>query len=284
MKALVALLAALAAAPVHALTSAEIDAFWNFTQPAVSEVRFRVEHMRWPDDSAEALEIDTQIARALGLLRRFDAANAILDRVAPSLAAAPVRVDVRYRLERGRVLNTSGAAEQAFSWFQRALERSADDRAPDADYYRVDALHMMAIAAPPARRTELNRRALAAAESATEPRARSWRATALNNLGWSLLDDGDAAGALDAWQRALVAREASGDVARIREAKWTVARGLRATGKLDDAERMQLALAVETEAAGAPDPYVYEELAELARARGDAGAAAQWSAKAKAKR
>jgi tetratricopeptide (TPR) repeat protein len=193
-------------------------------------------------------------------------------------------VDLRFRLERGRVANSSGAPEQAMEWFLHALDRSADDRAPESEYYRIDALHMLGIAAPPGERMAWNAKALAAADTATEPRARGWRASILNNLGWSRMDDGDAAGALDAWRHALAEWEARGDAARIRVAKWTVARGLRATGRLDDAERMQRALAAETEAAGAPDPYVYDELAELARARGDVASADAWTAKAKAAR
>ena len=57
-------------------------------------------------------------------------------------------------------------------------------------------------------------------------------------------------------------------------AKWTIARGYRATGKLDDAEKIQLVLVAESEKAGEPDGYIYEELAEIAIARGDKAAAA----------
>jgi tetratricopeptide (TPR) repeat protein len=289
VKSLVTLVAALALifvvrAPAHALTSSEIDAWWNFDDPAASEARFRAERTRWPDRSPEALEIDTQIARTLGLQRRFDAAHALLDAVSSSLWVAPPRLDVRFRLERGRVANSSGAPDQAMEWFLHALDRTADDRAPEAEYYRIDALHMLGIAAPPGERMGWNAKALAAADTATEPRARRWRASLLNNLGWSLLDQGNAPAALFTWQQALVAREASGDVARTREARWTVARGLRATGKLDEAERVQRALADETERAGAPDPYVYDELAEIARARNDASGVDAWTAKAKAVR
>ena len=47
---------------------------------------------------------------------------------------------------------------------------------------------------------------------------------------------------------------------------------------------MQRELAAETESAGTPDPYVYDELAEIARARGDAVRAADWTDKASAAR
>ena len=43
---------------------------------------------------------------------------------------------------------------------------------------------------------------------------------------------------------------------------------------------MQRALDAELQAAGAPDGYVFEELVEIALARGDRAAAQPWAAKA----
>jgi hypothetical protein len=59
-----------------------------------------------------------------------------------------------------------------------------------------------------------------------------------------------------------------------------VARGLRSLGRLDEAESMQRALASELASAGTPDGYVFEELAEIALARGDRAAAQPWAAQA----
>src|SRR4030095_15885740 len=101
-----------------------------------------------------------------------------------------------------------------------------------------------------------------------------------NNIGWIYHDRGDYAKALDSWQEALVAREAGGNATKIRIAKWTVARGLRSLGRLDDAEKMQRALAKEMERWPAGDGYVYEKLAEIALARNDASGAKPWAAKA----
>jgi hypothetical protein len=57
-------------------------------------------------------------------------------------------------------------------------------------------------------------------------------------------------------------------------ARWQVANVLRLLGRADEALAMQTALERDTAAAGAPDPYVYEELALLQAARGQADAAA----------
>jgi tetratricopeptide (TPR) repeat protein len=260
--------------------SERLDALWNFADPAPSEARFRAEALRHAAGSREAAEATTQIARAQGLQRKFDAADATLDGVARTLDTQPARVRVRYLLERGRRDNSSGRSAEATSWFEQALAASQNDALPGAAYYRVDALHMLAIAAPPAQAIEWHRKALAAANTATDARTRDWRASLLNNLGWTLHDRGEYAAALDCWREALVAREAMGDVGRIRIARWTVARGLRSLGRLDEAESMQRALASELASSGTPDGYVFEELAEIALARGDRVAAQPWAAQA----
>jgi tetratricopeptide (TPR) repeat protein len=260
--------------------SRELDALWDFEHPAQSETRFRAESARHPLQSREAAEAATQVARAQGLQRKFVDADRTLDAVERALESQPVRVRVRYLLERGRRQNSSGRAAEALAWFEEALAASAHDRLPGAAYYRVDALHMLAIASPPDRQLEWHRRALAAAQAADDARARGWRASLLHNLGWTMHDRGDYGAALDYWQQALALREAAHDVGRTRIARWTVARGLRSLGRLDEAEAMQRALADEFQAAGAPDGYVFEELAEIALARGDRIAAQPWAAKA----
>jgi tetratricopeptide (TPR) repeat protein len=260
--------------------SAQLDALWDYGAPKISEARFRAELAKARPQSREALEASTQLARALGLQRRFADADAVLDRVQAALDGHPSRVRVRYLLERGRVRNSSGMPERAVPLFEEALEASTLDTLPGADFYRVDTLHMLGIAAPPAARLDWDLKALAAADASKDERTRGWRASLLNNIGWTYHDRANYAIALDYWQKALAAREASGDAASIRIAKWMVARGLRSLRRLDEAEAIQLALVRETEAANASDGYVYEELAEIALARNDAVAAKPWAAKA----
>lgn len=260
--------------------SPRLDALWDFNDPAASEARFRDEMARHPPHSRAAIEAATQVARAQALQRHFAQNDATLDAVEQTLASQPARIRVRYLLERGRRQNSSGHAGEAVVWFEQALAASAKDDLPGASYYRVDALHMLAIAASPERRLDWHRQALAAANAASDQRTRGWRGSLLHNLGWTLHDRGEFAGALDYWRQALAEREAAHDVPRTRIARWTVARGLRSLGKLDEAEAMQRALAAELDAAKAPDGYVFEELAEIAVARGDRAAAQPWAAKA----
>jgi tetratricopeptide (TPR) repeat protein len=262
--------------------SADLDKLWNFAKPDESQARFRAELAKHSKDSPQALEIETQIARTHSLSGKFAEADKTLDAVLPKLDDAPERVKVRYFLERGRTRNSSGDQPAAVALFKEALELSRRDKAPGADYYRVDAMHMLGIATPPAEQLGWSEKALAAANESTEARARGWAAALHNNIGWTYFDRGDYATALAHWQKAVPLREATGNAVTVRIAKWTVARGLRATGKLDEARKIQLALVGETEAAGAPDGYVYEELAEIAVAQGERDAARSWAGKAHA--
>jgi len=260
--------------------SERLDKQWDYAKPAESQARFRAELGKHPGGSREALETATQIARTQSLQRQFAEADATLDGVAAKLDQVPVRVRVRYLLERGRTRNSGGDKSAAIALFKEAVALHARDNLPGADFYLVDALHMLGIATPPAEQLEWNRKALAAAEASPDPRARNWAGSLNHNIGWSYFDSGDPATALLYWQKALPIREAQGNVENIRFAKWTIARGLRATGKLDEAEKIQLALVAETERAGEPDGFVYEELAEIAVASGNKEAAAPWAAKA----
>ena len=260
--------------------SERLDALWDFDAPAISEARFRAELARHAMPSREARETTTQVARALGLQRKFADADAALDMLAPDLDKAPARIRVRYLLERGRIRNSSGKQGDAVPLFKQAASAALTDTLPGADYYLVDALHMLGIAAPPDEQLDWNLRALAAADASTDVRARGWRGSLWNNIGWSYHDRGDFATALDYWQKGLAAREAAGDKRRTGIAKWTVARGLRSLNRLDEAEKIQRELVAENEEAGTPDGYVYEELTEIALAQNDAAKAKSWAAKA----
>ena len=104
---------------------------------------------------------------------------------------------------------------------------------------------------------------MAAARGATDPAARNWDASLLNNLGMTYADAGDWASALAAFEEALAARERIGVVGRTRVARWMVGWALRGLGRRDEALAVQTALKAELEAAGEEDPYVDEELALL---------------------
>jgi tetratricopeptide (TPR) repeat protein len=252
------------------LDTAWLDEAWDFDRPAESEARFRAKLETLPNASAAGLELSTQIARALGLQRRFDAAHAVLDGVDKALQGQPARVAVRYLLERGRVFNSSGQPGRAVPLFRAALDKA---NCAHEDFLAIDAAHMLGIAAPPDERLRWNLEALAMTERTQDARSKRWLASLYNNIGWTYHDRGDYAAALVYFEKALPAWQARGPAANVRFARWAIARAYRSLGQLDEALAIQNELARESAEAGAPDGYVYEELGELLLVKGDAAAA-----------
>jgi tetratricopeptide (TPR) repeat protein len=240
-------------------------------------MRFRAELERWPVDSSQHAEIRTQIARTQSLRGRFIEANATLDDVERTLSTMPAHVRVRYLLERGRTLNSSGQPARAVPLFKEALDLAECNH---DDFYAIDAAHMLGIAAPQAEQLDWDLRAVAMTEKSDDARARGWLGALYNNIGYTYQERGDYATALGYYRKSLAAYETSGKAQNARIARWMIARAQRSLGQLDDAEKTQRSLLAEYDKLGEPDGYVYEELAEIALARGDAAAAKPWAAKA----
>jgi tetratricopeptide (TPR) repeat protein len=252
----------------------DFDGQWKYDLPAETERVFREILQQTEQDAplTYRLELLTQIARAQGLQRRFDDAHATLDVVQPQLESEhgddAIVPRIRYLLERGRVFNSSGQPDRARPLFLDSWQLASDHA---ADVYAVDAAHMLGIVEPGEAGLAWNRRALDLAEGSAEPRARRWRGSLYNNLGWTYHDGGEYDRALAMFESALACREADGRPAEVRAARWAVARALRSLGRTQEALERQMALLREPEAAGANDGFVHEEIGEclLALGRGD---------------
>lgn len=238
-------------------TAEEIDALWDFTDPAGSERRLRDAAARLDEDSPAAAEIATQIARALGLQERYADADLILDAVERRLPPGAGRLRARYLLERGRVLNSSGHPDRARPLFLEALGVALQAA---QDFYAVDAAHMAAIASTGDDQLEWNRRGIVMAAASSDPRARGWKASLLNNLGWALHERGERSEAQRCFDEALEVRIEQGNAHRIRHARWAVAYGLRSLGRVEEALRIQLELQAELARDGLEDQDVVDEI------------------------
>jgi len=227
---------------------------WDFDDPAASGERFldAAEDADEPDRTAWL----TQYVRALGLREKYDEATRILD----GLASDDPQAATYLLLERGRVLRSSGQPELARPRFEAAA--AAAERG-GLEPLHVDALHMVALVAPADEQLALNRRALEIARAATDPRARDWDASLLNNIGMTHADAGDFDAALAAFEEALAARRRIGDPAEIRIARWMIGWSLRNLGRREEAIAVQRALKAELDDLGDADQYVDEELALL---------------------
>ena len=189
-----------------AISQDVLDALWDFSDPAASEARLR-EAVKTETDAATRCELETQVARALGLQDRFTDADAVLDAIDSSDAVVRTRV----ALERGRVRNSSGDAAAAITLFVEATDAaaagsSADEGDPSRsfahlDFLLVDALHMLAIADSEnsAHWTEM---ALQRLDGVTDARTLRWRVGLHNNRGWALFDAGDVPGAIAEFEKA----------------------------------------------------------------------------------
>ncbi len=247
-----------------------LDDLWDHDDPAASEARFRtaIEVAEAGGDPVAAEEARTQLARSLGLQGQFTDGHAILDRV-DAVHPADDRVRVRARLERGRLLRSSGDAAASVAPFEGAwmLAVTLGD-----DGLAVDAAHMLALVDAPPGEQAWHQRALDLADTSPDPAARRWRGSLWNNIGWARFEASDLDGALAAFETALAARREQGQPRETRVAEWCVARCLRALGRAAEALAVQERLAVETAAAGDPeDGYGAEEIGEclLALGRGE---------------
>ena len=244
------------------MTLPDFDALWNYNDPAETEAKFcdLLPAAEESGDRSYHLQLLTQLARALGLQRKFDDAHALLDTVEARLDEGDALVKVRYLLERGRAFNSSGERDKALVLFKQAWDKA---QAANEDFHAVDAAHMIAIAEPsPQGQLEWNHKALALAEATDDQRAKKWPGSLHNNIGWTYHDDGKYETALHHFEQALVWREKQGNVGPIRIAQWSVARALRSLGRVDEALAKQQDLLCQHKQDGTQDGYVYEELGE----------------------
>lgn len=237
----------------------DFDALWDYGNPVQTEEKFRELLSQFPQGEPARLELLTQIARAQGLQKKFGEAHATLDEVEWNLRGELSRPRIRYLLERGRVFNSSGHPEQARPLFEQAFEAANQ---LSEDFYAVDALHMLAIVAPPGHSLALNLQAIRLAESSEQERARNWLGSLYNNTGWSYHDQGDFVSALAVFEKAEAWQKSRGRASETRIAAWCVARTLRSLNRLEEALSKQLALIEEFESVGESDGYVFEEIGE----------------------
>ncbi|MBU1950811.1 MAG: hypothetical protein KJ927_19005, partial [Candidatus Eisenbacteria bacterium] len=186
----------------HAEDLPVFDKLWNYDKPDETEKAFReiLPQAEASGNLAYLLQLKTQIARTLGLQREFSQAHDLLDEVEKALTtdlsgdragdrAGDLSVAwIRYFLERGRLLNSSGNPEASRSFFLQAWELG---RRTGNDFYTVDAAHMMAIVSPSEHQMTWNKKALEIAEASEDKRARGWLGSLYNNMGWTYNDLGE---------------------------------------------------------------------------------------------
>jgi tetratricopeptide (TPR) repeat protein len=252
-------------------TSMNVDDYWEYSDPAASEARFRAAFAG--ADTDRRLELQTQIARTYGLRRRFTDAHALLDEIEPQLASAGAAPQVRYLLERGRTYNSGGDPARSRELFERAWEQA---RAAGLGGLAVDAAHMLAIVTPPDEAARWTQAGLELARASRDAKALALLPALLNNHAWNLHDAGRYEEALAVFREAQTEWHRSGRQPQGRIATWSVARCLRSLQRYGEALAMQRELEREWQKAGGVDGYVFEEIAENLDALGQGTDAARY--------
>ncbi len=241
----------------------DFDKLWNYNKPDETEKKFRevLSRIDKEDNVDYYLQLQTQLARTQGLQMKYDEAHKILDEVEKELKPEMIIPRIRYNLERGRTLNSSGEKDKSIHYFLDAYHLGMEN---ELDFYTIDAAHMLGIAEAPDEALNWNEIAIELIEKSTNERAKGWLGSLLNNTGWTYFDKGDYATAMEYFRKNVLYHTERNNKPQLRIAKWCVARTLRAKNKIDEALQIQNELREEMEAAGETgDGYVYEELGEL---------------------
>jgi tetratricopeptide (TPR) repeat protein len=233
----------------------ELREMWDFTDLPATEDRFRA-RLASPITDADRAEVLTQLARVEGLRGDFAVGHQLLadaEALAPPDSAGRVRVF----LERGRLLRSSGAPEEALPLFAAAFVLAGHQ---GYEYLAVDAAHMAALVD---NSEEWTQRGVELAQHSGDPQVRRWIGPLMNNLGWAHFEAARFEDALAAFQQALAAREQTeGDRHEVEVARYAVAKALRALGRPAEAASLMGEAVAWTQAAGVADGWFHEELAE----------------------
>jgi tetratricopeptide (TPR) repeat protein len=241
----------------------KLEALWDFNDAPASEERFRQFLTQGVSDQAR-LEGSTQLARALSLQRRIPEAHEILDEIKPEISPR-TRQEIRWLLEKGRTLNSSGEPEQAKPLFVKAWQIGSEI---SEQALAVDAAHMVAIVAESEEQISWNEKALDVARVSSDPKAQKWRASLLNNLGWTYYDLKEFERALGMFQEARELRVQREQPIEERIARYCVAKCLRAMGRVDEALELQLSV-IRDAGDGGTAGYPEEEVGECLLLKGE---------------
>jgi tetratricopeptide (TPR) repeat protein len=260
-------------------TLPDFDKLWNYSNPAATEQKFRavLSETEKSTDRTYRMQLLTQIARTHSLRGNFDQANAILDGVEEELKAqGDPKVRVRYLLERGRAINSSGRPAEALPLFVEAARVGREAKLPR---FEVDAIHMVAIAeSDPQGRIEAGIQGVARAKELNEL---GWLHALYNNLGEEYRAAKQYDKALECFSGIIeVEKELGRPAERYKYARVDEAKMLRMLGRPQESLDKMRQLESELKE---PDGFVSEEIGEALLATGKADEAKPYLVTAYAK-
>jgi len=235
-----------------------LRALWDFDDLDRTEARLREQLGEETSQSGRA-EVLTQLARVEGLRGAFGRGDVLVDEAEALAPPSSGVARTRIALERGRLRRSSGDPDAARPLFESAYATALETQ---QYFLAADAAHMVALVAGDRDGfVDWTERGIALAGE--HESAAYWLGPLLNNLGWEYYEAGDLELALDAFQRALRARERDAGNAHATEiARYAVGKALRASGRSEEAIPLLEQAVAWAEAQGAADCWFHEELAE----------------------
>lgn len=240
---------------------------WDLDRPREAEASFRAELEALgdaPESAGRAVELMTQIARAVTVQRRVGDAKDVLAKAERALLkVSEPRPRIRHHLEYGRIHVIERVPARAKVLLVQAYELA---RSSGETFLAVDAAQMMALVDAPKQQAAWVDQALALAEGTTDAGTRRWLGVLEQSRGWLAFDAQQNERALACFARAVEHLEAEGDQRNLERARYGRARMLRALRRYPEALAMQEALLAENKRTGRRDGLVLEELAECLHA------------------
>lgn len=248
-------------------TLPNFDELWNYDNPSKTEKKFQelLNIHRTSGNEEYIAELLTQIARSQGLQFKFELAHKTLDEADELLKPEMIRAEIRSLLERGRLFNSNKQPEKSIAYFKEAMQKGID---AEEDFFAIDAVHMLGIASPQDEQLDWNLKALDMAEAAHHERARGWRGSLYNNIGYTYMMQEEYDKSIDTFEKLLAYCQEKEDFDFANIARWFIAKVHRLQGNIDQALKGQLEL-LETHEEKEDSPgFVFEELGECYLALG----------------
>ncbi len=245
----------------------DIEALWNVSDPAGSEIRLRSllgdAAGLTGRDKGYWIELLALIARAEILQGRLAEARGSLKNAELILEEEQgghrVSARIRWLLETGRLEIAMKTPSQARRHFGEAWTLAINS---GEDYFAVEIAQLMAVIEPRKEQEEWIVRAIEIAESSPAQKTKHWLGSLYSALGWRAFDRRQFDQALGIFQKALRFLKGCGTEREIFVARWSAGKVLRALGKTEEALAIQNALLAELGVSGTKDGRLYEEIAE----------------------
>lgn len=250
-----------------AVTRADYDRIWDFSQPEATEAELRsllpAASQLQGREQCYHIELLTQIARSQGLQKKISEARTTLEEAERLLEShvevCQVSAKIRWLLERGRLLVLERTPAQAHAMFREAWVLASNS---GEDYLAVDSAQMLALTEPPKEQKNWLLKAVKLAEVSPQVKTKYWLGALYTSLGWKYYDLRQYDNALEIFQKALSHLNIEGKERPVFVAKWSLGKVLRAMSRIEEALTIQESLLAELRSHGARDGRVFEELAE----------------------